>query len=106
MWIVSGTEGEVQARPVTSGRGALPCVLTTDTLADGAVRRGCARSGRRIVRVDTAADAPSAASQPPPRITAPTLKIRQVCEFWQGFRSMRRSEARWRKASARRLPFS
>ncbi len=26
-WIVTGSEGEVAARPVTSGRGALPYVL-------------------------------------------------------------------------------
>ena len=31
-WIVTGREGEVVARPVTSGRGALPYVLVADTL--------------------------------------------------------------------------
>jgi len=31
-WIVTGGTGEVVARPVTSGRGALPYVLIADTL--------------------------------------------------------------------------
>ena len=31
-WIVTGGEGAVAARPVTSGRGALPYVLVADTL--------------------------------------------------------------------------
>lgn len=31
-WIITGGAGEVMARPVTSGRGALPYVLVADTL--------------------------------------------------------------------------
>ena len=31
-WIVTGSKGEVVARPVTTGRGALPYVLMADTL--------------------------------------------------------------------------
>lgn len=32
VWIVAGSEDEMVARPVTSGRGALPYVLVADTL--------------------------------------------------------------------------
>jgi hypothetical protein len=32
MWVVASAEGEVVARPVTAGRGALAYVLVADTL--------------------------------------------------------------------------
>ncbi len=44
-WIVSGAEGEMLARPVASGRGALAYVLLGETLP-AARRTGCATTSR------------------------------------------------------------
>ena len=58
VWIVSGTEGEMVARPVTSGRGALPYVLTADTLA---ALRALLPAG--LLRMDDGAALPDGAAE-------------------------------------------